>query len=549
MKLHVTTFEQAGTPGQPSQDRLAVNHLGDHGVLCVLSDGVGTARDPERCSERVVRLISDNFAARPRQWTLQKTFEQLIGQTNVSLYQEGTYLDGSPSMQATVAVVCLRDNRLHGLNVGDSPVLLVRGEKTERLSVDHVVTDAEQRDVLTQAVGMGPAIRPHYFEQNLAAGDWLVITSDGLTKIMDDSAIGELARKSSSARGMIQEAMQRQGPKPLDDLSVILIQVEQLGLERSVTPTDEAPIPQPAKGKVFDGYVLLHRMSGNDRVWLAEKGGQRVVLKFVPLEAETDDSGLIVSRFAREAWNASRLHGEFFVPSRLPEDGSPYYYVMDYVQSPSLRLFLKTRKLSAEEAIALGRFFCRAGQFLLGHELVHGDIKPDNVLIFPEGDSVCFKLLDLGLAAPVFTEASTSGTPTYLAPERFKGATVTERTEIFSVGVTLYEMLTGHPPFGELERFQKPSFGELRRPSRLNPNVPPWLDGVIMKCLSLRQEKRYQCFSELLFALDHPDQAPADLLFDGPLLESNPLLFYRTGFWVLLASTVLLLLILLSWHP
>jgi len=246
MKLNVTTYERAGTSGQPNQDRLAVNDMGEQGMLCVLSDGVGSARDPERCSERVVRLVSQNFAARPRQWTLQKTFEKLIEQTNASLYQEGAYLDGNASMQATVAAVCLCENRLHGLNVGDSPVLLIRGENTERLSLDHLAADSERKDVLSQALGMGPELQPHYFERDLKEGDLIVITSDGLTKIRDDQSIGEIARKTSSARGLIQEAIQLGVPAQLDDLSAILIRVEQLGAERSAKSLVDMPIPQPA---------------------------------------------------------------------------------------------------------------------------------------------------------------------------------------------------------------------------------------------------------------------------------------------------------------
>jgi serine/threonine protein kinase len=228
----------------------------------------------------------------------------------------------------------------------------------------------------------------------------------------------------------------------------------------------------------------------------------------------------------------------------MPDSGNPFYYLMDYIEAPSLKLLLKTRRLSVDEALQLGRFLCRGEQFLLGRELVHGDIKPDNILVFRESDDISFKLLDLGLAAPVFTEASNSGTPSYLAPERFRGAMLTEGTEIFSIGATLYESLTGRPPFGAIERFQIPTHGTPTRPEKLNPNVPSWFDCVILKSLSLKQEKRYQCYSELLYAFDHPEEAPWQMR-GGPLLEYNPLRFYKVGFWLLLASTLLLIVYIL----
>ena len=541
MKLRVSSHAHPGSPGKASQDRLALVPLDDEGVLCVLSDGVGTARDPERCAERVVRLVADNFSARPRQWPIRRFFEHLVQQANESLLREGFYLDGTISMQATLAVACLRGNRLFGLNVGDSPILLVREGVTERLSEDHLIKDSDGQERVTQTIGMGPQLCPHYFEKDLAANDIIFLTSDGLTKLVDDDELGRLLDKAATARGVIHDAIKDHQACELDDLSAILIRVEDLGPPLTdASSSSNAVFPQPAKGREFDGYVLSNRIAGNDRVWLVKKDAERHVVKFIPQEAETDDSDVLMARFSREAWNASRLHGEFFVPSRKPESGNPYYYVMDYIDAPSLKFLLKTRKLSVDEALELGKFLCRAGQFLLGHELVHGDIKPDNLLVFREGDDISFKLLDLGLASPVFTEASTSGTPSYLAPERFKGAFLTERTEIFSIGATLYESLAGRPPFGAIERFQVPHHGESPRLGKLNPNVPSWLECVIFKCLSLKQERRYQCYSELLFALNHPKEAPWDVL-GGPLLDRNPLRFYRTGFWLLLASTLLLI--------
>ena len=127
-----------------------------------------------------------------------------------------------------------------------------------------------------------------------------------------------------------------------------------------------------------------------------------------------------------------------------------------------------------------------------------------------------------------------------MAPERFRGGTVTERTEIFSIGATLYETLTGRPPYGQIERFQIPVHGRVTRPSKLNPHVPPWLDGMILKCLSLQPEKRYQCYSELLFALTHPEEVLPFSEMGEPWLEQNPLLFYKTACGLLLIIVVIL---------
>jgi serine/threonine protein kinase len=542
VKLRITTHGIPGTGHSESEDVYAVTSLEDGGALCVLSDGVSAAREPQRCAARVVRLISENFPARPRDWSAQKTFSRLLEQANKSLYAEGAYRDGVASMQATLAAVCVSGTKLCGVNVGDSPVVLLRNGIARRLSQTHTRKNSDGYEVLTSAVGMGDSADSHYFEEPVESGDLLVITSDGLTRCFEDAALAAFADKSRSARTLLLEAVERNDGVDRDDLSAIMVEVQETGPDPDLGK--DVPLPRLARNAIHDGYRLLTTMEGNDHVWLAEKDGRRFVLKFLPPEAETDDSGTIRARFAHEAWNACRLDSEFLVRAHRPESGSPHYYVMDYVESPSLRFLLRSRRLRVDEAIVLGRFLCQAGQWLLRHEMVHGDIKPDNILAIREGDDIVFKLLDLGLASPIFTAPGVSGTASYLAPERFTGAALTERTEIYSIGATLYEMLTGQLPHGRIERFQQPVFKAIPKPSRRNPNIPPWLDAVILKCLATRQHARFQAFSELQYALEHPEAAAVGEY--EPLLTRNPLLFYQIGFWLLLFTAVALLLKLLA---
>jgi serine/threonine protein kinase len=145
----------------------------------------------------------------------------------------------------------------------------------------------------------------------------------------------------------------------------------------------------------------------------------------------------------------------------------------------------------------------------------------------------------------VFSLTSRAGTASYLAPERFHETPISERTEIFSIGVTLFEALTREFPFGEIERFQTPRFHSARRATALNPNVPPWLEAVLLRALSPRPERRYQNYSEMLFELEHPEQVAPFYAEDLPLLERDPLRFYRTGFFILLGAVIALLLVLL----
>ena len=262
----------------------------------------------------------------------------------------------------------------------------------------------------------------------------------------------------------------------------------------------ELPLAIPdtlRKGDVIDGYELLRPFQHSDRVWLAQKDGQRWTLKFAPRRSARRRGR--AHAFVRETWNATRLQSASCSSRRLcPRMRRRATTSMEFIEAPSLKTLLRSRRLAVDEAIALGRFPARGQRAqLLRLDLVHGDIKPENILVVSGYDRLRFKLVDLGSAAEVFSITSRAGTASYLAPERFHGAPICERTEIFAIGVTLYEALTGAFPYGEIERFQTPHFSRAEDHQRSsNPNLPPWLDAVILRAIAADPARRYQHFSE-----------------------------------------------------
>jgi serine/threonine protein kinase len=293
------------------------------------------------------------------------------------------------------------------------------------------------------------------------------------------------------------------------------------------------------RGDEFDGHRLLNPLAQNERVWLAEaRNGNRVVLKFPPPEAAETES--LRNAFIREAWNATRLSSPDLVRAWMPEAPALRCYVMEFIDAPTLRAVLRGGRLGVEEARELAQFLLRVAQFLLRHDLAHGDIKPENILVLRADGGSAFRLLDLGSAAELFSITSRAGTASYLAPERFRGAALSERTEIFAIGVTLYESLTGAYPYGEIERFQTPRFDSApRRPSRLNSAVPEWLESILLRAIEADPERRYQHLSEIDYDFAHPERVTPHHRKDAPLLERNPLLFYKV--------LSLLLLLLNGW--
>jgi serine/threonine protein kinase len=161
--------------------------------------------------------------------------------------------------------------------------------------------------------------------------------------------------------------------------------------------------------------------------------------------------------------------------------------------------------------------------------------------VLKESENLRFKLIDFGSINEIFSVTSRAGTPSYLAPERFRGAPCTERTEVFALGVIFYEALTGAFPYGEIEPFQTPVFGAARRPAVINSNVPPWLEAVALRAVAVKPEQRYQSFSEMKFDLEHPAKVRPFFDSSAPLLERNPVLFYKIAFAVSVALNLFLL--------
>ncbi len=184
-------------------------------------------------------------------------------------------------------------------------------------------------------------------------------------------------------------------------------------------------------------------------------------------------------------------------------------------------------------------------QYLLKFDLVHGDIKPENIVKRIKGKTT-FKMVDFGSITEIFSIITRAGTPSYLAPERFKGESITESSEIFSIGVTLYESLTGKLPYGEIEPFQTPTFKRAKPPTKYNPKIPIWLESIILKAIAPEREERYQHFSEMLYDLKNPTKVKPFFDKSTPLIEREPVKVYRVAFIISLLLNIYLIYLLIK---
>lgn len=547
MNAHSTGHAIARVDGGRCDDAWLVRERS--GVtVAALADGIGSAKEGGAAARRAVEMLADYCLSRPRAWSPRRALSEFSAQINRLLHTQSLERHGSTELACTLSAVLIEGGRLHGCNLGDSPVYRWHRGQLTRLSETHVSPEPGMSHVLTRALGLTSEVEPHFFESELAPGDLILLCSDGVSNVLPEARLGELLSRQATARSIVSAARiaTEELPDLRDDACAIVLDL--LGADASADATRRPLeiIPTLRAGDEIDGHKLIRPLAGNDRVWLADSippSATRVVLKFPAIDAADTES--LREAFLREVRNATRLTSPDLVRAWVPEGSALRCYAQEFVNAPTLRSALLAARLGVEDACALARFLLRVGQFLLRHDLAHGDIKPDNILVLREPASVTFRLLDLGSAAELYTVTSRAGTPSYLAPERFRGGALAERTEIFAIAVTLYEALSGTYPYGEIERFQTPRFETPpRRLTKLNPAVPPWLDSIVLRALDADPERRYQNFSELAYDLANPGRVTSHHRKDAPLLERNPLRFYKvlSGvlFFLVLALSYLL---------
>ncbi len=524
-----------------SEDSYSVRTFGDI-TIGIVADGVGGSGEGASASRRAVDYLTNNFKNRPKTWDIAKSLKLFIENINNILYQDSLEQYGQNRLLTTLAIVVIHNNRLYGANVGDSRIYLRRSNSLEQLSFDH--NDSQKEHLLTQALGADVDVNPHFFENDLRTGDKLLLCSDGLYTIFDDNQLNDKLA-TLSALSIIKQASRVMDETLDDDTSAVVIEIKALN-QIALLKREKLPIAGELNiDDKIDGFILKRALAPSKRSWVASDGKKKVVLKFADMSAVDDEWMLDI--FIKEAWNATRLKAGFFPKAFIPQERSSRYYVMEYIDGGDLHSYIeRNRKLSVDDAVALAKFMLKSCIYLASYDLAHGDIKPENIMLTKRKEHLIFKFIDFGLITEFFSTESKAGTPSYLAPERFMGATISEKTEIYSIGVTLYMALTGELPYGDIGDQESPKFAPPLRAREHNDKIPEWLDHIIYRSISIYEDKRYSLFSEMLFDLDNSDKVKSFFTEDTPLIEKDPVKFYKIGFGVSIVLNIALVLLLLN---
>jgi serine/threonine-protein kinase len=271
----------------------------------------------------------------------------------------------------------------------------------------------------------------------------------------------------------------------------------------------------PVAGELLDHYHLDDAVarSGMATIFRAtdQRSGQQVAIKVPHPEVESDPA--LFDRFRREEEIGRRLDHPGVMKVFPKEDSDQVYMVMEWVDGKLLRQLLQQeRKLPLEQTVSILLQMCDVLEYVHKHDVVHRDLKPENVMIDDRGR---IKLIDFGIAASAGARrltfanfSKTMGTPDYISPEQVKGKRGDVRSDIYALGVMLYEMSTGALPFSGPNPFAVMNSRLLNSPvppRELNPEVSPQLQEIIYRALEREPKNRYASVRELAWDLQHQE--------------------------------------------
>ena len=536
--------------------------LGMKGMAFAMADGISSSDVSHIASETAVKSFLDDYFCTSEAWSVRKSAERVLTATNSWLHAQtrnGPYrYEKDKGYVCTLSALVVKASTAYLFHVGDTRIYRLRENALEQLTNDHRLWVSHEENYLSRALGVDSLLEIDHQSLPLQEEDIFILATDGVYEHTSAQQFINIINRYSSdldtaAKAVVEGAYDSGSD---DNLSVQIIRVDQLPdrktaeLSRQVEALPFPPILEARQA--FDGYIILRELHATSRshVYLSldTETDTQIILKTPSIDLRGDPGYL--ERFLMEEWIARRVNSAHVLKAGIQDRQRNYLYtVTEYIEGQTLKQWLiDNPKPDLETVRGIVAQVARGLYALHRMEILHQDIRPDNIMIDTNGT---VKIIDFGSARVAgIVEATTlepneiPGTAIYMAPEYFMGETGTTRSDLYSLGVLCYHMLSGRFPYGtQVAKSRTASaMRRLNYTSVLDDDreIPAWIDETIKRAVHPTPDKRYQELSEFTFDLRHPNQTYLNKR-RPPLLERNPVAFWQCVS-ALLAGAVIYLL-------
>jgi serine/threonine protein kinase/serine/threonine protein phosphatase PrpC len=533
------------------------------GIAVALADGISSSDVGHIASEAAVTGFLEDYYCTSEAWSVQNSAQRVLLAVNSWLHAQTRHseyrYDRDRGYVCTLSAMVIKSATAHIFHVGDSRIYRLRGDALEQLTHDHRYWVSRDESYLGRALGVNPQVEIDYRALQVEGGDIFLFATDGVYEYVGPGFLVEAIKThrtdpDAAAKAIVEEAYRQGSP---DNLTALVVRVDGLpgqdadALYRQLT---ELPFPPPLDARmVFDGYKIVREIHASSRshVYLAVDGetGESVILKTPSIDLRGDPAYL--ERFLTEEWIARRIDSAYVLkPCARTRQRNYLYLATEFVDGKTLtQWMIDNPKPDMEAARGIVEQIAKGLRAFHRLEMLHQDLRPDNIMIDTTGT---VRIIDFGSTKVAgLTEIETPiprsellGTAQYTAPEYFLGESGTTRSDIFSLGVIAYQMLSGKLPYGtEVSRARtRAAQKKLSYRSVLDDEreIPAWIDDVLRKAVHPNPFQRYEELSEFTYDLRHPNRAFLHKT-RPPLIERNPVLFWKSVSLILAVITVTLL--------
>lgn len=546
------------------------------GSIVAVADGVSAGGMGREAAQTTVTSLVRDYYGTPETWDTTVALDRIIGAQNGWL--AGVNRRRHPAMGlTTLTALVLRGQSYTLAHVGDSRAYLLRGGKTQQLTQDHVAHHPDLKHQLLRCVGIEDHVVVDYLQGELLVGDVFVLVTDGVHGIVRSEVFDKRLRTlmDTTQGGNAQEWSRKLVDMALadgsdDNVTALVVRVQSL-MESTLIDAkrlaDALPIPPRLRvGEVLDGWRVVQPVADNginvlyvvQSVAPTTENERWYVLKTLnPARAHDAEERAML---AHEAWLAQRMQSGRAAAHLVnvhqglanAQARSAFYLLYEWHPGETLEQMLhKAGRLGVQQAVSAATQTAQALCHLHRQCVIHRDIKPANLHWGADG---VLRVLDLGVAlSGRESEAMRrlhAGTPSFINPEQWGFSALAgegpealpdAQSDLFALGVTLYQLLTGKLPYGEVLPYQKGRYyRDPVAPSRINPEVPIWLDHVVRKAVARDQRKRFETAEEMLLALQRGASRPLTAPQPTPLLQRDPAAVWKLALLVSVLFNALL---------